>query len=325
MKPTLPPFHLSDFLWDTWCVVSVVGIWPRFIEPNLLETSTLSLQVPNLPAGLEGFKILQFSDLHLNNQMSDSFLDKLSARIQSLSPDMIVFTGDFLCYSKTECPERLKTFLNRLSAPYGCYAILGNHDYQECVSINRNGEYDIHNGDGTSMIRKGFSRLFHTPTLAYKTTARALETPPNEGLVQLLKDTPFQLLHNETVQVPIKDTFLNVCGLGEYVMGRADVDQAFSTYNQKYPGIILLHNPDGIKLLDERPGNLVLCGHTHGGQVYLPWMWKRFTLLENMDLVRGVKHLNNKTAYINRGVGGVMTFRWCARPEVLLTTLTGSS
>jgi predicted MPP superfamily phosphohydrolase len=324
MKSAAPSFHLSDFLWDLWCIASVVGIWPRFIEPNMLQVNSLNLQLPQLPKPLEGLKIAQFSDLHLNSKMSDTFLKKLTSRILEQQPDIIVFTGDFLCYAKTESPERLKNFLNTLHAPLGCYAVLGNHDYAECISINERGEYDIQ-VDDSSMILKGFSRLFKTTTLAKKTSERAIDMPPHAGLLSLLADTPFHLSHNENRLVPIGGSFLNICGLGEYVVGQAKPDAAFKNYNDCYPGIILLHNPDGISLLENSPGDLVLCGHTHGGQVYLPWMWKKFTLLEDMTLLRGIKKKGNKTVYINRGVGGVMKFRWFALPEILFITLQGAS
>lgn len=317
---TTNTFHWSDVLWDAWCIASVIGIWPRFIEPNLLDITHLKIQIVDLPQDLNNFKILQFSDLHINKQMTDTFLKKISNKIASLKPDLIVFTGDFLCYGKTNQLDRLERFLNTLSAPYGCFAILGNHDYDECVSINEKGEYDVLRDD-TSIIKKGFSRLFTSLKLAKRTTERALLIPPNQALLETLKRTPFKLLHNENAIISKGEARLNVCGLGEYVLGRTKPQEAFAGYDTRFPGIILLHNPDGIRLIDEYPGELILCGHTHGGQVYLPWMWKKFTLMENMTFIKGYERLKEKSIYINRGVGGVMKFRWRARPELLLTTL----
>lgn len=304
-------------------MASVIGIWPRFIEPNLLEVNSLDLPLAHLPAELAGLKIVQFSDLHLHSGIPDFFVRKLTRKILALQPDIIVFTGDFLCYAKTDSMQRLKTFLNTLKAKHGCFAILGNHDYAASVSLNEKGEYDILE-DNQSPIKKGFARLFTTPALAYKTTSQASLTPPNADLCQMLKETPFSLLHNSCALVTVKGAALNICGLGEYMMGQALPAQAFKDYNPQHPGVILLHNPDGIPLLANYPGDLILCGHTHGGQVYLPWMWKRFTLLENMQFVRGLHRQDGKTIYINRGVGGILPFRWRARPEILLATLTNA-
>jgi predicted MPP superfamily phosphohydrolase len=85
--------------------------------------------------------------------------------------------------------------------------------------------------------------------------------------------------------------------------------------------VVLVHNPDGVKTLRGYPGDVVLSGHTHGGQVNLPWMWKRFAVLENPAVRRGLYYLEGKWIYVNRGIGSVMKFRWFAVPEILSITL----
>jgi uncharacterized protein len=313
-------FSLTDLLWDLWCIISVVGIWPRFIEPNLLQVTKLHIQIPNLPKDLEGLKILQFSDIHLNQQTHLFFLNKLIRKINKLKPDIIVFVGDFLCYSELKDQERLQSFLCSLSAPHGCFAVLGNHDYSQCVSINKDGEYDVIE-KGSSQITQGFSRLFSNTKLAKAFTNRIKNVPLNEQLLSLIKKTPFELLHNSTKIIPFKGSHINLCGLGEYTLGRSLPQQAFQSYNPQFPGIVLAHNPDSIPGLQKYPGDLILCGHTHGGQVNLPWMWKKFTLLENMQYKHGLLKENDKWIYISRGVGSVMPFRWFAMPEIVFITL----
>jgi len=312
--------YLTHKLWDLWCLLSVIGIWPRFIEPNLICLTKLPIAIPNLPLTLNGLRVLQFSDLHLNDQISDAFLERLSDRIQKLAPDLILFTGDFICYSSLEEPMRLQNFLCTLSAPYGCYAILGNHDYDQYVSINENGEYDIIDDD-SSTISKGLLRLFESTSIKKTVTPRALKIGLKQDLLSLLKKTPFKLLHNESTLVPIKDTFLNICGLGEHMLGRFLPQQAFENYKKEYPGIILAHNPDGIPHLKGYPGELVLCGHTHGAQINLPWISEKCTLLENKELKRGLFQIDHKSVYVNRGVGSTIPFRWFSPPELLLLTL----
>lgn len=318
-----PPFHISDFLWDVWCIASVVGIWPRFIEPNILQTTRHRFVLPNCPEGLHGLKIVQFSDLHFQKNFSTSFLKQLVQKIRDEKPDILIFTGDFICSSQLEDEEQaqLLNFLNALQAPYGCYAVLGNHDYADYVSINAQGQYDTLQEDEGALITRGFNRLFSRTKLTKEVTPRAAAVGHHLKLIELLKKSHFQLLENENRLIPIKDSFLNICGLGEYTLAKANPSIAFQDYNPAYPGIILVHNPDAIPLLKEYPGEIVLCGHTHGGQVNLPWMWTKFTLMENPQFKRGVIPYHGKWIYVNRGVGSVMQFRWFAIPEILALTL----
>lgn len=320
-----PRFHLSDLLWDFWCFVSVVGIWPRFIEPRLIATTKLKVEIPLLPKSLNGLKILQLSDLHFHHGVPDFFLQKMLSKIKQLAPDLIVFTGDFLCYSKLENQERLQRILAAMHAPYGCFAILGNHDYNEYVSISQSGDYDVKEVNSSSSIKKGLSRLWNDVVLTKTVTARAQNVTLNQPLVALLKKTPFQLLHNCTMLIPIKGSHLNICGLGEYMLGRFLPEVAFQGYDRSYPGIVLTHNPDSVPHLKIYPGDVVLAGHTHGGQVNIPGMSKKFTVLENMHLKKGLWKIDGKWVYINRGVGSAMTFRCFSVPEILLLTLSSEA
>lgn len=311
---------ITDVLWDAFCVTSMIGIWPRFIEPQRLITKKLSLPVQNLPKALTGFKILQFSDLHLNSRVKKSFLKKLVATIHSLKPDLIVFTGDFLCYSVLDDRERLQKLLCEFEAPYGCYAIFGNHDYEKYVSINKEGAYDvIENND--MPLAKVFKRLFTKTTLTKSISAKVKDISPHVVLVDTIAKTPFKLLQNKTIRISVKEAVLNLCGCDEYMLGRFKPQEAFANYDDNCPGVVLVHNPDAIPYLKEYPGDIVLSGHTHGGQVNLPWLWKKFTLLENMQFKKGLLRFNNKWVYINRGVGSVIPFRWFSPPELLLLTL----
>lgn len=313
-------YHLSDLLWDAWCIGSVVGIWPRFIEPNRLSTSKIKLPIKGLPPPLSGLKILQLSDLHFSTRVSNYYLNKLKQQICSLQPDLIVFTGDILCYSRLDDPLRLKGFLKALKAPFGCFAVFGNHDYEQTVSINGKGEYDVVE-NSTSLIGKGFSRLFTNTRLTGTSTSAARAVKTNRELEELLKETPLQVLHNASCLLPIKGSYLNVCGLGEYTLGQCLPEVAFKNYNDNFPGVVLAHNPDSAPLLAHYPGNLILSGHTHGGQINLPWLWKKFTLLENMQYLKGLFCIDDKWLYVNRGCGSVMQFRWFAVPEIALFTL----
>ena len=312
-----------DWIWEAWCVISVIGIWPRFIEPNLLSITKIRLPVPNLPNELEGLKILQFTDLHWHSQISRKFLNKLTFKINRLNPDLIVFTGDFLCRGKLENPEGLKDFLCSLKAREGCFAVFGNHDYEKFITVSPNGDYDVDRDSSVSMMRRGFKRLFSKVRLSKKITDCARAVGFHNDLIQLLKTTPFRLLHNETACISLRGSFLNLSGVGEYIAGKLDLENTFKTYDHSYPGVILMHNPDAIPRLENYPGSIILSGHTHGGQVNLPFLWKKLTYMEYPEFKSGLNKCGSKWSYVNRGVGSLMRFRWFAMPELSLITLYG--
>lgn len=308
-------------VWDAWCIVSIIGIWPRFIEPRLINLTHLSLAIPRLPKELEGLKILQFSDLHWSNNFSFIFKKKLIHKINRLQPDLIVFTGDFLNRSRLEDPQGLEKLLSSLKARLGCFAVLGNHDYDRFVTVNGQGDYDIDQPSSSSDISKGFKRLFSSIRPSKVITPAAKQVQLHKELIQLLKKTQFQLVHNTTISVSYRNSFINICGLGEYSAGQAKLKEAFEGYDRNYPGIILVHNPDTVPQLASYPGEIVLCGHTHGGQVNLPGMWKKFTCMEYPEFKQGLKKQGKRWIYVNRGIGSVMCFRWFSPPELTFITL----
>lgn len=319
---TLPRNRIkwTQLLWDAWCTLSIVGIWPRFIEPKLLTINRLNLPINQLPDNLIGLKIVQFSDLHWNNKIPPSFVNKLIKKINSLNPDILVFTGDFLCRSQLHNPERLKNFLNCLKSSCGSFAILGNHDYDRFVTLNQDGVYDTDYAH-TSTIKQGFKRLFYSLPIQGVITEAAKGSKFHDNLLQLLGETPFQLLHNTTTLIPYKNSFLNISGLGEYSAGKLNVAETFKEYDPRYPGVVLLHNPDVVHLLKNSPGDIILAGHTHGAQINLPYLRKHLTAMEHPQYLRGLNKLDSKWVYTNRGVGSIMPFRWFSMPELTLITL----
>jgi predicted MPP superfamily phosphohydrolase len=256
----------------------------------------------------------------LSNETPQFFIDKLSRKIRALSPDLILFTGDFLCYSKIENSKRLSAFLNTLHAPLGCFAIYGNHDYSRFVSVDQNGEYRIIDKNPPAVI-KGLKRLLSSVELPKLKKPRDLGIATHSELDELLANSPFKLLHNQTVQITKDGATLNIAGTGEYMLGKCDPSQTFQDYAPEAPGIILAHNPDCVPLLADFPGDIILCGHTHGGQINLPGFRDKFIMIENSRFSRGLNQINNKWVYTSRGIGGVMPFRWFCPPEIVSITL----
>ena len=301
--------NITKLAWDGFCLLSLAGIWPRYIEPKLLHVKHLNLKAPVK----HPVKIAAFSDLHWSEKSSKILTKKIIANIKAFKPDIIVLLGDLICEGDLIDGDGLTQFLNELKAPQGSYVILGNHDYHEPLGINDEGEYDLAIDKG-NFVKEALKRIFFTRHIKGKAHERVKKIPPNKALVDLLKQTPFKLLHNESVEL----AQINLIGLGEYMADRALPEEAFKNYNKDLPGLILVHNPDMVPKLNSYPGHIILCGHTHGGEINLPWIWKRLTIMEHPRFKKGLVQEGDKWVYVTRGVGSAVPFRLNAPPELCL-------
>lgn len=97
--------------------------------PTLLQVRHTDFSSADLPPAFDGYRIVQFSDLHLTSfRNRPEMVEKVVERIMEQCPDIIVFTGDLVSTEANEL-DRFDEILSRLHAPDGVYSILGNHDY----------------------------------------------------------------------------------------------------------------------------------------------------------------------------------------------------
>lgn len=108
---------------------SHAGSWLQLLRPFDFEWTNVRLPVPNLPAGLSGFRIIHLTDLHLRGPWYEVF-DRLLARIREANADLLLFTGDFVDNKKNHAPAlpAVRRMAEGFSSKLGTYAILGNHD-----------------------------------------------------------------------------------------------------------------------------------------------------------------------------------------------------
>lgn len=317
-NPSFVSLHRRDILWDLWCLLSVVGIWPRFIEPKTLSITQKDLFIDPKYKDLDGLKILHLSDLHLHLKTSSYFLRKVQRQVQLLQADLIVFTGDFICYSNVDDSQRLQNFLKTFQAPYGCYACLGNHDYGRYATVKKT-------QSSLDKITPIWSRIFYEffhrkpADFAYKKQEVPIEI--NKKLLEILKNSPFRVLNNETLLIEVGKGKLNMTGLGDLWAHHFNPKKAFKDYDALWPGIVLSHNPDTCISLANYPGDIIFSGHTHGSQVNLPYVGIHTINLEHKQFKRGLVPYKNKMVYVNRGIGSHFPFRWFSKPEILLATL----
>lgn len=107
-------------------------------EQTRLTVENIQIPLKNLAPGLEGFKIVQMSDLHLHPYVEISLIRAAVTLSNSLKPDIVVLTGDFVL-REVEAVFELAPVLAGLETKYGIFAVLGNHDHWTNAEVVRTG------------------------------------------------------------------------------------------------------------------------------------------------------------------------------------------
>jgi predicted MPP superfamily phosphohydrolase len=235
------------------------------------------LSFDHLPAAFKGLKIVQISDIH-----SGSFRDKQAVEhgvqmIINEKPDLILFTGDLVNNKADEMDEYLDVF-NRLTAPYGVFSTLGNHDYGDYVQW-----------DSPEAKQQNLNQLMQVHA---KMGWRLL----NDEHVVLEKDGQQMALIG--VQ--------NISGRGNF-HSYGNLPKAYKGVEQVPFKILMSHDPshwNSEVTKNFKDIDLTLSGHTHGMQfgVEIPgWKWSPVKYIYKQWA--GLYKESKQKLYVNRGFG----------------------
>ncbi|MGZ4211402.1 MAG: metallophosphoesterase [Actinomycetota bacterium] len=272
------------------CVGAVVALYAVLVERTWFVVRRHS--IPCLPPGSPPMTILHLSDLHLRAQQrrKRGFLKDL-ARFR---PDLVVGTGDFIgdAHSNDAAVEAVTSIPAREGALY----VLGSNDYYGPRPKN--------------------------PLRYFSSKRRLIHGTPNpwRELVDGLNARGWKLINNTRTSVD----GIEVLGLDDAHIRRADFSLV-TPRNREGFRLAVAHSPDGARELAEAGYDLIVCGHTHGGQVRVPGVG---ALVTNSTLprqmARGVHRIGNAWLHVSAGLGTSMfaPYRFACRPEVCVLELT---
>ena len=294
-------------------VAVALAAWGTLVEPRLLDRRDEIGWVPGLARAWDGQRLALFSDPQVGLWLGN--VDTVRRAVHTVvreRPALALIAGDFV-YNAARRPERAVDQVVDVVRPLAeagiaSYAVLGNHDYAE-------------EGVGSGRQAAGVAR----------------------ALRQQLERGGIRVLHNEAVALPAprgedspvyrsggEDPPLYLVGIGPRRVGEDRPLQALAQVPEGAPRLVLMHNPRSFAELPARSAPLALAGHTHGGQIRLPFKpeWTLARLRKRWPQyaegwIDGERfgRPGNKL-YVNRGLGfSMIPVRLGCPPELTFFTL----
>lgn len=145
-----------------------------------------------------------------------------------------------------------------------------------------------------------------------------------ELLTRLLQSAGFVVLRNQSYLIKQGGAMIAVAGLEDMLKGSPDPEAALKDIPEDTFTVLLMHEPDYADTAEAYPFHLQLSGHSHGGQVRLPFVGAAYTPFGAVKYINGLYYTTKKAmpVYVNRGFGETyMPFRLLCRPELTVFTL----
>ena len=276
----------------TWGVRGVLAgagaVWAYsfFVETRLVRISRRSIAIRDLPRALHGLRIVQLTDIHHGPTLSLDYVRRVIDAANALKPDLILLTGDYV-YRSPVYIEPVVVELSRLRASIGVVGVLGNHDWWQDVMRTRDAFMRV----GIPLIDN--DRRFITPQRTI------VSSPLEEGLC--------------------------LAGVGDQWEDVQLFDAALGDAPLNVPRLLLSHNPDvaeDTRLFRHRV-DLMLSGHTHGGQCWVPGLGTPITPSKfGSKYASGLVQGPSCPVFISRGIGTtILPMRFAIPPEIALIDL----
>lgn len=269
-------------------LILAVLLFVIYRSNNRLDITKYAVADKNIPKPFDGFLIAQISDFH--NTRSKAVRDKIISALLESKPDIIVVTGDFIDYYRTDTEISLE-FLRRVIPVAPVYYVPGNHEAriekypQFSASAERLGARVL--DDCIVSVVRGDSKID----------------------IVGVKDPYFYKEYE-----PVPERRIDI--LSEKLKSLLQAGESYT--------VLLSHRPELAELYADSGVDLALCGHAHGGQFRLPFVGGVFSPSQGLlpKYTCGLYETNGKRMIVSRGIGNSsFPFRINNSPEFVFIRL----
>lgn len=277
-------FTRRNFLIASGTSAAALTLYAGEIARHEIDIVQRPIAIAHLPASFQGYRIAQVSDIHLDEFTEPLFFERVVERVNRLNPDLVLLTGDFITHGSL-------TF------------IAGDHAIRRCAQILTRLEAPLRYG-----CLGNHDVAFNAPLVT-----------------RMLADHGTPLLINRSLPIERNGARLWLCGVDDPGTSHPDLDLAIPSAPDG-PVILMAHEPDFADTVTAHPkGHLVdlmLSGHSHGGQIRLPFLGPLVLPPMGLKYPEGHYTFNHMQLYVNRGIGTVgLPFRLNCPPEITMITL----
>lgn len=270
---------ILKFLLFAIVVIILVIAYSRYVGTSGLVTKEYKIETNKIDDSFDGLKIVHFSDLHYKRIINRERLESVVEEINLINPDIVFFTGD-LIDKDFDITDQDKI------------------DLTECLKMinSKYGKYAVNGNHDYVRDENLLNEIY-------------------DGSDFILLNNNYDIIYGDG------DDKLFIGGLDNYSYGKSDIDKVMNYFvnNEDISyKIILVHEPDyADNFINRYNIDLILSGHSHNGQVNIPYIKKLFLPYGSKKYYENYYEINNTLMYVSSGIGeSRINFRLFNRPSI---------
>ena len=271
-------------------IVAGVFFYSIYISVDRVNLSYQTIYSSKIPEDMNDLKIAFISDIKYNEYMNKERLTSMISKLNTTGADVVIFGGDMFSNPQTKAPD------SQMS--------------KDLTTILKSIDAPL-----------GKFAVLGDEDLANDKTKKIVS--------QILYDSDFEILSDTSIRLRNKgDSSISLIGLNNMLNGDPQPDRAMKKVSEDEFNILVTHCPDIVKTsgINTKYLNLIIAGHSLGGQIYLPLLGPLHTMEGAATYNHGSYDINGTSLYVSNGLGTKdIDMRLLAPPQILVFRLQHES